>query len=54
MVENYSSDGTKTFLNPIIDWEGMFGSISENNIKYCSLYDEDQKVIVFVSNGNTS
>jgi phosphoadenosine phosphosulfate reductase len=57
MVENCLSDGTKTFLNPIIDWgDGdVWQYIRENNIKYCSLYDEGFKRLgcVMCPMGNT-
>ena len=45
MVENCLSDGTKTFLHPIIDWTDteIWQYIRQNGIKYCSLYDEGFK-----------
>jgi phosphoadenosine phosphosulfate reductase len=47
MVENCMKNkgaGT-TYLHPIIDWssEDVWGYIKENNVPYCSLYDEGFK-----------
>ncbi|MEO5366082.1 MAG: phosphoadenosine phosphosulfate reductase family protein [Magnetococcus sp. WYHC-3] len=45
-VECFSrSVGTKTIINPIIDWttQDVWSFIREQNMKYCSLYDEGFK-----------
>jgi len=41
MVESCYKDGTKTFLNIIIDWEDddVWEFIHKYNLPYCSLYD---------------
>ena len=45
MVEPCYTDGTKRYLNLIIDWADaeVWYHIRSNNIKYCSLYDEGFK-----------
>lgn len=45
MFEVCRTDGTKRFLHPIIDWSTaeVWQFIRENNIPYCSLYDEGFK-----------
>lgn len=41
-VENCMRDSSKTFINPIIDWEDeeVWKYIKTNKIAYCGLYDE--------------
>ena len=43
MVERCYTDGTKQYLHPIIDWseQDVWKYIHDNNMPYCSLYDED-------------
>lgn len=45
MVEQCYRNKTKTFVQPIIDWntQEVWAFIRENNIPYCSLYDEGFK-----------
>jgi phosphoadenosine phosphosulfate reductase len=45
MVEPCSVDKSKTFLNPIIDWtaDEVWQYIRENDLPYCSVYDEGWK-----------
>ena len=45
MFEVCRTDGTKHFLHPIIDWSTaeVWQFIRDNNIPYCSLYDEGFK-----------
>ena len=45
MFEVCRIDGTKRFLHPIIDWSNaeVWQFIRDNNIPYCSLYDEGFK-----------
>lgn len=45
MVETCRTDGTKTFIHPIIDWTNneVWDYIKTNNIPYCSLYNEGFK-----------
>ena len=45
MLEICRTKSTKTFLHPLIDWEDedVWEYIRNNNIKYCSLYDEGWK-----------
>jgi phosphoadenosine phosphosulfate reductase len=47
MVEQCYKDSSKTFVNPIIDWtfQEVWQFIREENIPYCSLYDEGFKRI---------
>jgi phosphoadenosine phosphosulfate reductase len=42
MVETCMKDPSKSFVNPIIDWntDDVWQYIRENNLPYCSLYDE--------------
>ena len=42
MVERCFTDGTKTYLHPILEWseEEVWQYIHENNIPYCTLYNE--------------
>ena len=42
MTEHCIKDKSKKFLNPIIDWntQEVWTFIRDNNIPYCSLYDE--------------
>jgi phosphoadenosine phosphosulfate reductase len=42
MTETCYSDGTRTFLHPIIDWtnDDVWEFIRRENVPYCSLYDE--------------
>lgn len=42
MVETCFKDGTKTYVNPIIDWTDadVWEFIKGNSLPYCSLYDE--------------
>lgn len=42
MTETCFKDGTKRYMNPIIDWtdEDVWEFIGNEGIKYCSLYDE--------------
>ena len=44
-VENCFKDGTKTYINPILDWKDhhIWQYIKENNLDYCHLYDEGFK-----------
>jgi phosphoadenosine phosphosulfate reductase len=45
MVEVCRTDGTKTFVHPIIDWtsKDVWEYIKTYNLPYCSLYDEGFK-----------
>jgi phosphoadenosine phosphosulfate reductase len=45
IVETCFNDSRKHYINPIIDWtdEDVWKYIKDNNIKYCSLYDEGFK-----------
>ena len=45
MVEGCLKDKSRRFLHPIIDWDDsdVWQYIRENNIPYCSLYDEGFK-----------
>ena len=47
----------KTIVNPIIDWDDseVWEFIKENNLRYCSLYDEGFKRLGCIGcpNGNT-
>jgi phosphoadenosine phosphosulfate reductase len=45
MVENCLRGGSKTFLNPVIDWKNYdtWDYIRERKLSYCSLYDEGFK-----------
>ena len=47
MVESCYRDKTKRYVNPIMDWEDadIWAYIHENNLRYCSLYDEGMKRI---------
>lgn len=47
MVEHCFKDKTKRYLNVIIDWSDrdVWDYIKENNLPYCSLYDEGFKRI---------
>ena len=47
MVEACYMDGSKHYLNVIIDWDDqdVWQYIRENGLKYCSLYDEGWKRI---------
>ena len=47
MTETCKTDNSKRFLHPIIDWteEEVWQYILENNLPYCSLYDEGFKRI---------
>jgi phosphoadenosine phosphosulfate reductase len=47
MVEQCYRDSSKTYINPIIDWEedDVWEFIRSNNLPYCSLYDEGFKRI---------
>lgn len=42
LVETCFKDGTKTYINPVIDWldEDVWEFIKTERISYCSLYDE--------------
>lgn len=42
LMEQCNRDSQRTFLNPIIDWseDDVWQFIHDNNIPYCSLYDE--------------
>jgi len=45
MIETCYKDKSKTYLNPIIDWENkdVWDYIRKNNLPYCRLYDEGFK-----------
>ena len=45
MVEACFRDDRRFYVHPIIDWssEDVWGHIRQNNLKYCSLYDEGWK-----------
>jgi len=45
MVEQCNKDNSKQYLHPIIDWseQEVWQYIHENNLPYCSLYDEGFK-----------
>ena len=47
MTETCKTDNSKRFLHPIIDWtkKEVWQYIHENNLPYCSLYDEGFKRI---------
>jgi len=47
MIEQCYKDGSKKFINNIIDWkdEDVWDFIKEENISYCKLYDEGWKRI---------
>jgi phosphoadenosine phosphosulfate reductase len=45
MVETCFKDSKKHYIHPIVDWtdEDVWKYIKDNNVKYCSLYDEGFK-----------
>jgi len=47
MIETCMTDNSKRYLHPIIDWttNDVWQYIKQNNIPYCSLYDEGWKRI---------
>ena len=55
-VEQCFTDNTKIFVNPIIDWsdDEVWQYIRDNNLPYCSLYDEGWKRLGCVCCPNTN